>query len=380
MKYKYPCTGNIGIEGFGEYLEKNITTARRNIGIFSKELQAKFGVPYISLVNSGSSANLVAAMAMAEKIKNDGKPLKAAISAFTFPSTASALILAGFSLVAVDVAPGGFNMDPEKLSQAMDGVSLVVPTHFLGFPADIERIISIAHENGAYVIQDACETLSLANSKGEQYFTYGDINTWSFYHPHHISSYGGGAIITLDKADAMLVDSICHWGRACKCHIDPTLCEAPEGPAHQFTYERTGVNVEMSELNACFGRWQFEHFEEYEEKRIKNYNMLFSVLKDNPAFELCPQPDIKGSLFVFPVSLKNGMNIMDAYRILAPQGVEIRTLMGGVISEQPAYRFINSKNLKNAKETAEKTFFVGIHQTLTEENVKAVGDIINSSF
>ena len=103
MKYKYPCTKHIDINGFGTYLEQEMKESRRNITLFTDELKKKFQAPYLTLVNSGSSANLVAALVLAEKIKASGKPLTATVSAFTFPTTISALIMAGFKLVTVDI-------------------------------------------------------------------------------------------------------------------------------------------------------------------------------------------------------------------------------------------------------------------------------------
>ncbi len=380
MKYLYPCTGNISAIGFGKYLEENIREPRRNIGLFARELSEKFAVPYISLVNSGSSANLVACLAMAEKIRKNNKPLTAVISAFTFPTTVSALLLAGFTVKIVDVEKNGFNMDVEKLAENIEGVSLIVPTHFLGFPSKMECIVDIARKNGCYILQDACETIDLRDSDGRQYFTYGDITTWSFYHPHHLSSYGGGAVITLNKDDHLLVDSISHWGRACKCHIDPTLCTNPQGPAHQFTYERTGVNVEISELNACFGRWQLERFDEYEDMRKNNYRILLEALSQKKSIEVFPHPMTGGSLFVFPIRMKNGMAVQEAYAYFSAKKLEIRTLMGGVTNEQKAFSHISDKVYCSAHEMAEHTFFVGIHQTLSQKHIQKMAEILSDFF
>ena len=379
MNYQYPCTGNVGISGFGSFLEENIKEPRRNINLFADELRAEYGIPFISLVNSGSSANLASALAMAEKVKKTGKPMTAVVSAFTFPTTISALILAGFQIKMVDVVQNGFNIDPDALEREMEGVSLIVPTHFLGFPADMKRISEIAKENGCFILQDACETIDLQDENGNQYFTYGDITTWSFYHPHHLSAYGGGGIITLNQEDAMLVDSICHWGRACKCHINSNLCTVPDTPAHQFTYERIGVNIEISELNACFGRWQFQSFQEQEKARRRNYHILYSTLSQHSELDVYQHPEIGGTLFVFPIRMKNGMTVKEAFEILAPKGVEIRTLMGGVSNEQTAFQHISNQKFEHAHDMAEHTFFVGIHQTLTEENVHAVAEIISES-
>ena len=377
-KYRYPCTGHIGMQGFGEYLEKECIGSRRNIRLFTEELRREFKVPYLSLVNSGSSANLVAALAMAKKLRDTGKPLVAAVSAFTFPTTISSLLLAGFSIRMVDVETDGFNMDSQKLKDVIDGCSLIVPTHFLGFSCDMVGIRKLADEHGCLILQDGCETLRLEIG-GKPAFSYGDILTWSFYHPHHLSSYGGGGVICLHQDDYILIDSIIHWGRACRCHIDPALCKNPDGPAHQFTYENIGVNVEMSELNAAFGRWQLRCFPKDEEKRLQNYQLLYEHLKDCVGIRVYPHPDSNGSLFVFPVQLTNGLSVGKAYEILRKKGVEIRTLMGGVTNEQPAFNHLSSKFFMEAHKMAEQTFFVGVHQTLPVEDVQAVARILKEN-
>lgn len=378
IKYRYPCTGHIGMQGFGPFLEKECTESRRNIRLFTEELKKEFKLPYLSLVNSGSSANLVAALAMAKKIKADGKPLVAAVSAFTFPTTLSSLLLAGFSIRMVDVENDGFNMDPEKLKTVVASCSLIVPTHFLGFPCDMTAIRKLADEHGCLILQDGCETIRL-EIDGKAAFFYGDMLTWSFYHPHHLSSYGGGGVICLNQDDYILLDSIIHWGRACRCHINPALCKNPDGPAHQFTYENIGLNVEMSELNAAFGRWQLLRFKKDEERRFQNYNVLYESLKDADGIRVYAHPDCKGSLFVFPVQLKNGMTVRDAYKILRPKGVEIRTLMGGVTNEQPAFKHLSGEMFAEAHKMAEKTFFVGIHQTLPVKDVQTAATILKDS-
>ena len=376
MNYEYPCTGRVATNGFGSYLEENLKEPRRNIVAFGKELQTKFKIPYISLVNSGSSANLVAAMCMAEKIKGKGKKLTAVVSAFTFPTTISALIMSGFKVEFVDVDEGGFNMEVERLYELQEIPSLIVPTHFLGFPCAIQDIRHYADQNGCYLLQDGCESLDL-QINGKQAFEYGDICTWSFYHPHHLSSYGGGAVITLNEADFILCDSICHWGRLCTCHTSLGHCLAPSGPAHQFTYARLGVNAEISELNACFGRWQLQHFATDESIRKQHYLTLYEGLKENKNLKLYPHPDILGSLFVFPITLKNGWDVSEAWSVLSSEGLEIRTLMGGVSSEQPAFSHLSDRQYKNAHTMAEHTFFVGIHQTLNDSQVAKMVEIIN---
>lgn len=377
--YRYPCTGNISLKGFGEYLENEIGEPRRNIRLFADELNQQLGSRYITLTNSGSSANLVAALALAEKCRKAGKPLTAFASAFTFPTTISSLLLAGFKITLIDVEPNGFNMDLTLLQSQPSPASVIAITHFLGFFCDTKAICEYAIANDSFVLQDACETFNTVN-----YFTddverlYGDITTLSFYHPHHLSSYGGGAVICPNKEDYILCDSIAHWGRACKCHIDENLCQNPDGPAHQFTYERLGVNVEISELNACFGRWQLQRWQQYEWQRRENYQILYNMLKDNPNLKLWEVEADAPSRFVFPIKLTNGITVKDTWEQLSPKGVEIRTLMGGATCTQPAFKdLVDFGDQSNAIEMADTTFFVGIHQTLTSNDVKAVARIIN---
>lgn len=370
---KYPCTGYISMEGFGSFLERETTSPRRNLNAFAAELQARFRVPYLTLVNSGSSANLVAAMALAEKLQRSDKPLTAAVSAFSFPTTISALVLAGFRITAVDVEPSGFNISPTALTEQDEIPSLVVVTHFLGYPCAIDAITAWAHAHGSLVLQDACETLGLT-AAGAPVHTYGDVTTWSFYHPHHLSSYGGGAVLTLTQEDYVLADSIAHWGRACRCHIEGEHCSVPPGPAHQFTYERLGVNVEMSELNACFGRWQLQRWEEIEAARLTRYGILSQALAELRAIRTYAGPAEGTSAFVFPITLCDGRSIRDIYPLTSAEGIEIRTLMGGVSNEQAAFcgGVLAAELLPEAHRMADSTFFVGIHHTLPLEDVQHV--------
>lgn len=377
MKYLCPCTGNVGIKGFGTYLENEIAEPRRNICLFAAELKERIGGAYHCLVNSGSSANLVAAFAAAEKLRAVHKPLTAAASAFTFPTTMSALTFAGFSVKIIDVGQGDFNLDVETLEK-IDPVSLIVPTHFLGFPYDIGRVRKLADKWGALILQDSCEALDIP-VHGRTNFDAADFVTWSFYHPHHLSSYGGGCVVCRNADDFALADSVAHWGRACRCHIDPALCRVTRGPGHEFTYERLGFNVEMSELNACFGRWQLAQWETFEQKRNRHYDMLHESLRDCPQLKTWKRP-VGGSPFVFPFRILNGMGVETAHLRLAECGVEARKLMGGVLNQQPGFWNFESGELGKARELADSTLFLGIHQTLSDEQINLAAKSLRKVF
>ena len=382
MTYTFPCTRNIGMEGFGTFLEQEIAEPRRNLNLFRYEFGDLIGegdpqlAHRLTLVNSGSSANLVAAMAVASHLRSMQRPLTAIASAFTFPTTLSALLLAGFKVKLIDVGPKDFNLSVADLKAEKDVPSMVCVTHFLGFPADLDALDEYRRHTGCLILQDACETMTCHTTDGTPLYRYGDIVTWSFYHPHHLSSYGGGAIYAATEPLHIEADSIAHWGRACKCHIDPQLCKVPEGPAHQFTYERIGVNVEMSELNACFGRWQLRHWTDIESRRQSNYGRLYALLDDHPRLKVWPFFNARhDSPFVFPIYCRDKI-IDDVFSLLYPKGIEIRTLMGGATCQQPAFKDIVFDHNDEAIHMASHTFFVGCHHTLTLDDVEHVGKTI----
>lgn len=368
---RYPTTGQIGHRGFPSFLKSNMGENRRNLKLFALELSDRFNVAQMSLVNSGSSANLVAAAAVRE-LTGGGHAIAAG---FSFPTTLSSLMTSGFDVSLVDIKPGEFTIDPEAFKRAIRAdTKVVVVTHFLGFPVDMKRIAEIAIEHNIKIIQDACETMNL-NIDGRQAHEFGDFTTWSFYHPHHLSAYGGGAVISNNLENFRLTDSIAHWGRACTCHIDPESCSAPEGMDHNFWYERVGYNLEMSELNAAFGRFQLRSFDKQEVNRLWRYETLYNSLRDIPRVRVYPRPDTGGSPFVFPITLEMG-SAREVAQILKSRGVEVRSLMGGDIADHPAFRGLPHDGLVNVSSTGTRSFFVGIHQTLPRKDVVAVAKIL----
>ena len=329
-------------------------------------------------MNSGSSANLVAALALAQQLQKENRPLRAITAAFTFPTTLSSLLIAGFDVQVVDTEENGFNLCPDALRKACHNFppTLICVTHFLGFPAKIDEIKSIANQYKALILQDACETMDLKDNSKTPIHKLGDITTWSFYHPHHLSSYGGGAVICPNYNLHKLCDSIAHWGRACTCHLDPESCKAPKGFGHNFTYVNLGVNIEISEVNACFGRFQLQRWDDIEKKRKENYQILYNAISDSSS-TVYPQAELQGSPFVFPVTVNP--YAQDIIQTLTDKGIECRSLMGGAIIDQPAYQHILHDGCKNARSMSQNSFFVGIHQTLSTEHVQHVAKAIKES-
>jgi CDP-6-deoxy-D-xylo-4-hexulose-3-dehydrase len=372
-QFQYPCTGKVGHDGFGNYLDNNLGEPRQNICLFTQELGNLVGAKHLSLTNSGSSANLAAALALAEKT---GPGVHAIVAGFTFPTTVSALQTAGFEITVVDTVPSGFCISPTAALKAMrTNTKVLCITHFLGFPAPMEELFKMAEDYGLMILQDACETLDLRISD-KPIHSWGTLTTLSFYHPHHLSSYGGGAVISINQNLFRSVESIIHWGRECTCHFDSGICQAPPGMDHNFWYVRYGYNLEMSELNACFGRFQLQTWTQQEAARKHNYDQLYDILADCTSLKVYPRNEVATSPFVFPVTcLKEPMPTL--VERLMKRGIEARSLMGGAIIKQPAYSQIPHDGLFNCLKVGQSSFFVGAHQTLKHEDVIAQVSILD---
>lgn len=373
-RFRYPCTGRVAHQGFGNYLETHLGEPRVNLREFASSLSSRFSAPHVTLVNSGSSANLAASLALMELTG----PGTAITAGFTFPTTLNSLLTAGYTVKICDTTRNGFGLSPQAVRNAMsDDVKVVCLTHFLGFPGELVEIRSICDEYGVLLLQDACESMDLRLENSDRSaLSFGDVITWSFYHPHHLSSYGGGAVVTCSSQMHSVVESIVHWGRACRCHDRPDLCEAPAGMDHQFWYVRPGHNLEMSELNACFGRFQLERWDRDEAARKRNYECLWNALRSlTDSCIVYASPKNSGSAFVFPITLLNKRSV-DVQTQLTRAGVECRSLMGGSINRHPAYASIPHDGLTNCEHLGANSFFVGIHQTLPEPDVTAVAGIL----
>jgi dTDP-4-amino-4,6-dideoxygalactose transaminase len=358
------------IDGFDTFLRAELNDSRGNLKQLSEELHDFTGKAHVTLVNSGSSANLTAALLVKQRCDKRRRVLMAG---FSFPTTVSSFTLLGFDVELVDTEPDGFNLDPEALAMAMDDtVAAVVVTHFLGFPARLECIAPLTRKHGALLIQDACETMDLRQS-GRMIYEFGDIITHSFYHPHHLSAFGGGVVATHSRELHDQIQSIVHWGRECRCHYDPATCHAPHGLNHNFWYIREGVNLELSELNACFARWQLRTWPEQESQRWEHWRTWTHALTDLPGVRIWEAAQ-NISPFVFPIAV-DASRFDTITRRIQKEGVEIRSLMGGAIHRHPAYQHLAHARLANCEVTGSRSFFVGIHQTLSSEQVGAASAI-----
>jgi CDP-6-deoxy-D-xylo-4-hexulose-3-dehydrase len=371
-KYRYPCTGHVGHEGFAAFLDAELGEPRRNLIAFNRELAQVLEAERLVLVNSGSSANLAAALAMIDCV---GKGCHAITSGFTFSTTLSALLLAGLEVTVVDTEPDGFGIDYHAVRRAIGPTTAVVcVTHLLGYPVNLQPLARLCRERDLILLQDCCEGMNL-RWRGQPAHRYGTLSTFSFYHPHHLPAHGGGAIVCPDEEWRRELESLTHWGRACTCHFDADHCPAPESLDHFFHYTRPGLNLAMSELNACFGRFQLRQWQTIEDRRRRHFDILYQALRDSPAVRVYPMPADSGTPTCFPITLRQG-NVHELAQRLGERGVEVRSLMGGVITRQPAFQHLKHDGLARCQQLSEQSFFVGIHQTLPEEDVRDVAAIL----
>jgi CDP-6-deoxy-D-xylo-4-hexulose-3-dehydrase len=371
QKPAHPCTGRTAIEGFDAFLRTELNDSRGNIKKLARDLRIITGEAHVTLVNSGSSANLTAAILVKQRC---GVRRRVIMAGFSFPTTISSFTLLGFEVELVDTEADGFNLDPGALAATIgEDVAAVVVTHFLGFPAQLEAISALARQHGAMLVQDACETMDLGCG-GQPIYDYGDVITHSFYHPHHLSAFGGGAVVTRSRELHDQLQSIMHWGRECRCHYDPATCAAPHGLNHNFWYVREGVNLELSELNACFARWQLKTWPQQEKLRWEHWRTWSLALAGISGVRTW-QADQNISPFVFPVAVDAARfrGVTDA---IQAAGVEVRSLMGGAIHRHPAYLHLGHERLKNCERTGSRSFFVGIHQTLSRQQVAEASTIV----
>lgn len=373
VRYRYPCMGYVSTKGFARYLEQELFGCRRNLQLFEADLRRLFRAPLVSLVNSGSSAHLAAARLVRRRRPGKNRVL---FSAFSFPTAVAAFSSAGFQVELVDTERDGFNLCPSALADRLDHrVAAVVATHFLGFPADLQTIAQAMEPHDAMLVQDACETMNL-ETQGRPIHRYGDLIAHSFYHPHHLSAYGGGALVARSARDHDEVESIIHWGRACRCHYAPRRCRAPSGLNHHFWYVRPGLNVELSELNACFGRFQLRSWKAQEARRQRHYRILWEALRELPGVRVYPaQANL--SPFVFPVSVE-ARRLGQWVRALAAEGIEARNLMGGPIHRNPGFGHLAHRRLKHSEALGDRSFFIGIHQTLETRRVREAGRLVRN--
>lgn len=369
-------------------------TAGRYTEQFEKDFAEFLGIKYCSLVNSGSSANLLAFMALTSPLlgKRQVKPGDEMITvAAGFPTTVTPAIQYGVIPVFIDVTIPQYNLDVSQLEQALsDKTKLVMAAHTMGNPFDLKAVREFCDRHGLWLIEDNCDALgSRYMLYGEERYTgtVGDIGTSSFYPPHHMTMGEGGAVYTNDALLHKCIRSFRDWGRDCVCasgqdnlcghRFDRQYGELPLGYDHKYVYSHFGYNLKATDMQAAIGCAQLKKLPGFIKRRQENFERLKAGLANCEKQMILPQAceNAKPSWFGFLLTCKSGVDRNRVVSYLEDHGIQTRMLFAGNLTRHPCfdqmradgqgYRLIGK--LENTDRIMRDTFWVGVYPGMTDE-------------
>lgn len=376
-------------------------------GRFAEQFQREFarwmGVRHCFLVNSGSSANLVALSALTSPKLGD-RALQPGDEVITcaagFPTTVNPIIQNRLVPVFLDAHIPTYNMDASRLEEALSPrTRAIMIAHTLGNPFDLERIAAFAQAHNLWLIEDTCDAVG-AEYNGRKVGTFGDIATVSFYPAHHITMGEGGAVLTRHARLKPLIESFRDWGRDCWCEpgldntcgkrFDWQLGELPCGYDHKYTYSHIGYNLKLTDMQAAVGLAQLKKLPEFIRRRRENFETLRALLEPLHEFLILPEATdaAEPSWFGFPITLRNTAPIdrNDLVRFLESRRIGTRLLFGGNLLRQPAYLGVEHRRVGEmyvADQIMHHTFWVGVFPGLTTEMLafvaRSIQDAIQAS-
>ncbi|MCP4649282.1 MAG: lipopolysaccharide biosynthesis protein RfbH [PVC group bacterium] len=356
-------------------------TAGRYAQKLEKQLADFLGVKHALLVNSGSSANLLAVSALTSPLlkKKRLKPGDEVITtACGFPTTLNPILQNQLKPVILDIELGTYNIDTTKLKQAITKkTKAIFVAHTLGNPFNLDAVLKIAKKHDLFVIEDNCDALG-SKYKGQFTGTYGHIATLSFYPAHHMTMGEGGAVLTSDPVLRRALLSLRDWGRDCWCDPgkDDTCCnrftqkfgELPFGYDHKYVYSHIGYNLKVTDMQAAIGVAQLKKLNSFIKKRKDNFAFLHKNLKKFNKNLLLPEATKHSnpSWFGFPIIVMPSakFNRDDIVKFLENNKIATRMLFGGNLIKQPAYSGIKMKvvgELKNTNLVMNNLFWIGVY-------------------
>ena len=381
-------------------------TSGRYTDEFEKKLAEYLGVRYCSLVNSGSSANLVAFMTLTSPLLGE-KRVKRGDEVITvaagFPTTVTPMIQYGAVPVFVDVTIPQYNIDVTKLEEAYSPkTKAVMIAHTLGNPFDLKAVKEFCKKHDLWLVEDNCDALgSRYTIDGETKFTgtVGDIGTSSFYPPHHMTMGEGGAVYTDNPLLNKIARSFRDWGRDCVCpsghdnlcghRFDRQYGELPLGYDHKYVYSHFGYNLKATDMQAAIGCAQLEKFPSFVERRKHNFARLKEGLKgaENKLIlpEACENSD--PSWFGFLITCKEGTDRNQVVQYVEDHGVQTRMLFAGNLTKHPCFDEMRatgegyriSGSLENTDRIMTDTFWVGVYPGMTDEMIDYMAKTIKEA-
>ncbi|MBP7687512.1 MAG: lipopolysaccharide biosynthesis protein RfbH [Thermoflexales bacterium] len=371
-------------------------------GRFAREFEQNFartvGVRHAILVNSGSSANLLALAALTSHTLGERqlKPGDEIITTATsFPTTVNPILQHNLIPVFLDVEPleyGTGNLDTRQLEAALSPRTRgIMVAHTLGNPFNLSAVMAFAQQHNLFVIEDACDALG-AQYAGQNVGTFGDLATASFYPAHHITMGEGGAVLTNRPGLKKTLESFRDWGRDCWCEpgeantcgtrFDWQLGELPHGYDHKYIYSHIGYNLKATDLQAAIGVAQLRKLPQFIELRHRNFQWLYEGLLRWEDHLILPQatPNSTPSWFGFLLAVRDSAPFtrQQLIQFLEEHKIATRLLFGGNLLRQPAYLNVPRRvpgPLTQADRVMNNSFWIGVYPGITADMIAYVIDI-----
>jgi CDP-6-deoxy-D-xylo-4-hexulose-3-dehydrase len=381
-------------------------TSGRYTDEFEKKLAQYLKVRFCSLVNSGSSANLMAFMALTSPLLKE-RQIKRGDEVITvaagFPTTVTPMIQYGAVPVFVDVTIPQYNIDVNMLEAARsEKTKAVMIAHTLGNPFDLSAVKEFCDKYQLWLVEDNCDALGTTYTiDGEERFsgTIGDIGTSSFYPPHHMTMGEGGAVYTNNSLLNKIIRSFRDWGRDCVCpsgrdnlcghRFDRQYGELPVGYDHKYVYSHFGYNLKATDMQAAIGCAQIEKFPSFVERRRHNFDRLYKSLEEVSDKLILPEacPGSKPSWFGFLITCREGVSRNQVVQYVESKGIQTRMLFAGNLTKHPCFDQMResgqgyriAQRLTNTDRIMEDTFWVGVYPGMTDEMIDFMAKTIKEA-
>jgi CDP-6-deoxy-D-xylo-4-hexulose-3-dehydrase len=366
---------------------------------FERELAAWMGVRHALLVNSGSSANLVAVAALTSPQLD--RPLQPGDEIVTvaagFPTTVAPIVQNGCIPVFVDVELATANAMVERVADAVGPKTrAVVLAHTLGNPFDLDGVLDVVRRNDLFLVEDNCDALG-TTYRGQKTGTFGHLATQSFYPPHHLTMGEGGAVLASSGRLKRIAESLRDWGRDCWCACgqDNTcgkrfgwqLGQLPAGYDHKYIYSHLGYNLKPLDIQAAIGRQQLRKIDSFVAARRANHERLLAALVPWEQYLILPQPTMHSdpSWFGLLLCVRDGAPFSrgELMQYLERRQIQTRLLFGGNLLRQPAFQNIRHRvvgDLTNSDKIMKDALFVGVYPGLTSAMLDYVQEVFEDFF
>jgi len=367
-------------------------TSGRFAAQFEKDFARFFGLRNAVLVNSGSSANLVALSALTspqlgEKVLKPGDEVITVATGF--PTTVNPILQNNLVPVFLDVEIPTYNVDVNQLDAALSSKTrAIMLAHTLGNPFDLEVVTAFARQHNLWLVEDCCDAVG-ATYQEKNVGTFGSLATVSFYPAHHITMGEGGAVLTDVPKLNTLVESFRDWGRDCWCEpgdentcgkrFDWKLGKLPHGYDHKYIYSHIGYNLKATDMQAAVGVAQMQKLPAFLQARRENFSRLYTGLLDLQEYFILPEatPGSQPSWFGFPIAVRPEMPFTrnEIVRYLNDRKIATRLLFGGNLVRQPAYHNLPYRTvglLENADFVMNQVLWIGVYPGLTDQMLEYV--------